>query len=251
MTIELKRGAVYGPVASRRLGRSLGINLLPPRRKLCSFDCVYCQYGRTESRDVAGIENELPAVDVVLAAVEAALSRLDRPPEWLTFSGNGEPTLYPGFPEVVDGILELRDRVCPGTRTAVLSCSTEAARPEIRAALARLDARIMKLDVGSQALLDKYNRPAPGVTLDGIVAGLAGLEDVTLQALFAGGEDGNFTAANLKSWLNLVSRLRPREVQLYSLARSTAPADLRPLGRKELSAIAAMLDKEGIRATVY
>jgi hypothetical protein len=196
---------------------------------------------------VAGIENELPAVDVVLAAVEAALVRLDRPPEWLTFSGNGEPTLYPDFPDVVDGIIALRDRVCPGTRTAVLSCYTEAARPEIRAALARLDARIMKLDVGSQALLDKYNRPAPGVTLDGIVAGLAGL-GTTLQAL-AGGEDAISPPAP-KSWLNLVSHLRPRGAA-YSLARPTAPADLRLLGRKELSAIAAMLDKEGIRATVY
>ena len=103
MTIELKRGMVYGPVASRRLGRSLGINLLPARDKVCRFDCVYCQYGATTSCDASTLAGELPAVDQVIAAVEDALHRLPEPPAWLTFSGNGEPTLHPDFPAAVDG----------------------------------------------------------------------------------------------------------------------------------------------------
>ena len=98
MTIELKRGMVYGPVASRRLGRSLGINLLPARDKLCCFDCVYCQYGATTSCDPSTLAKDLPAVDQVVAAVEDALKRLPEPPAWLTFSGNGEPTLHPPSP---------------------------------------------------------------------------------------------------------------------------------------------------------
>jgi wyosine [tRNA(Phe)-imidazoG37] synthetase (radical SAM superfamily) len=251
MTIELKRGVVYGPVSSRRLGRSLGVNLLPTRRKLCRFDCVYCQYGRTECFVAAGLERELPTVEQVLAAVEAALHQLAAPPDWLTFSGNGEPTLHPDFPAVVDGVIALRDALCPTARTAVLSCSTEASRPAVRAALGRLDARVMKLDVGSQAMLEAYNRPAPDLTLDTILDGLGRLADVTLQVLFAGGEEGNFTAPNLNEWLDRVVDLRPRSVQLYSLARPTAAERLDRLGPRELGAVAHALGHEGVDARVY
>ncbi len=251
MTIELQRGIVYGPVASRRLGRSLGINLLPSRRKLCSFDCVYCQYGPTACATAAAVEDELPTVEQVTAAVESALARLSAPPAWLTFSGNGEPTLHPRFPAMVDAVVKLRDRVCPDARTAVLSCSTEVGRPEIRAALARLDARVMKLDVGNEAALSRFNRPAPGVTLAAILEGLRGLDDVTLQTLVAGGGEGNFEARALKAWLAVVADLAPARVQLYTLARSTAARDLAPVGRAQLEGLAATLRTAGVAAEVF
>ncbi len=251
MTLELKRGITYGPVRSRRLGRSLGVNLLPPRQKLCRFDCVYCQYGHTASSSPAGLERELPTVEQVVAAVEVALRHLPEPPAWLTLSGNGEPTLHPDFPAVVDALLELRARVCPDARTAVLSSSTELGRPEVRRALARLDARIMKLDVGSETMLQAYNRPAPGLTLEAILAGLAELPDLTVQCLLAGGEEGNFTAPALKAWLERVVALRPARVQLYSLSRPHASEALEPLAPRELGAVAAMLRSEGVAAEVY
>jgi wyosine [tRNA(Phe)-imidazoG37] synthetase (radical SAM superfamily) len=251
MTIELKRGMVYGPVASRRLGRSLGINLLPARDKRCRFDCVYCQYGATTSCDASRLAGELPAVDQVIAAVEDALRRLPEQPAWLTFSGNGEPTLHPAFPAAVDAIVALRDRLCPQARTSVLSCSTEAGRPEVRSALARLDARIMKLDVGSEEALRRYNRPAAGVTLAGILEGLGQLEEVTLQTLLAGGADGNSTPADVDDWLERVLALRPRAVQLYTLARPTASRDLAPVTRAQLEAVAETLRAAGVGAEVY
>jgi len=251
MTIGLKRGIVYGPVASRRLGRSLGINLLPPRRKLCPFDCVYCQYGPTAAATPHGVAAELPTVDLVAAAVEAALLRLDEPPEWLTFSGNGEPTLHPDFPDAVEAVLELRDRLCPAARTAVLSCSTEAGRPAVRDALARLDARIMKLAAGTDEMLRWYNRPAADITLAGILDGLSGLPDVVIQTLVAAGEGGNFGLRNLKAWLGNVADLQPRSVQLYSLARPTTSRGLLPVGPAELNAIAACLQGAGVAAEVY
>jgi len=251
MTIGLQRGIVYGPVASRRLGRSLGVNLLPPRRKLCTFDCVYCQYGPTSSSGVSALAGELPSVEEVVAAVEEALHRLPEPPAWLTFSGNGEPTLHPAFPDAVDAVIALRDRLCPGARTAVLSCSTEVRRPEVRAALARLDARIMKLDVGSEEALARYNRPARGATLAGILEGLGQLEGVTVQTLLAGGEDGNFSPADVDAWLDRVLALRPRAVQLYTLDRPTASRTLVPAPRPELEALAKRLRSEGIGAEVF
>jgi len=122
VTLRPKEGITYGPVRSRRLGRSLGINLMPPRRKVCTFDCVYCQYGRTASFSVDSAESGLPTVPEVAAAVELSLAGLAEPPEWLTFSGNGEPTLHPEFPAMVEAVDTLRDRLCPATGTAVLSC---------------------------------------------------------------------------------------------------------------------------------
>lgn len=251
MTIELKRGMVYGPVASRRLGRSLGINLLPSRHKLCTFDCAYCQYGPTSSSDASTLVDELPSVEEVIVAVEEALHRLPGPPAWLTFSGNGEPTLHPGFPAAVDAVIALRDRLCPQARTAVLSCSTEAGRPEVCAAIARLDARIMKLDVGSEEALQRYNRPAAGVTLAGILEGLGQVEEVTLQTLFAGGEDGNFSRSEVDAWLERVARLGPRAVQLYTLARPTASRNLAPVTRAQLEVVGEMVRAAGVEAEVY
>jgi wyosine [tRNA(Phe)-imidazoG37] synthetase (radical SAM superfamily) len=251
MTLELKRGITYGPVSSRRLGRSLGINLLPPHLKLCSFDCVYCQYGPTQRFEASGLERELPTVEQVTAAVEAALRHLTEPPQWLTFSGNGEPTLHPDFPAMVDAVVSLRDRLCPGARTAVLSCSACAGRPEVAVALRRLDARIMKLDVGSQAMLEAYNRPGPGVTMASIVDGLSRVGDLTLQTLVAGGEEGNFATAALKAWLERVVELRPSRVQLYTLARPTASEQLAPVTRHELDALARALVREGVEAEVF
>jgi wyosine [tRNA(Phe)-imidazoG37] synthetase (radical SAM superfamily) len=251
MTLELKRGITYGPVSSRRLGRSLGVNLLPPHLKLCSFDCVYCQYGPTQRFEAGGLERELPTVVQVAAAVEAALHHLGGPPQWLTFSGNGEPTLHPQFPAMVDAVVALRDRLCPSARTAVLSCSACAGRPEVAAALERLDARIMKLDVGSQAMLEAYSRPGAGVTLASILDGLSRVSDLTLQTLVAGGEEGNFTAAALKDWLERVVELRPSRVQLYTLARPTASEQLAPVGRRELDALARVLVREGVEAEVF
>jgi wyosine [tRNA(Phe)-imidazoG37] synthetase (radical SAM superfamily) len=251
MTIELKRGIFYGPVASRRLGRSLGINLLPPRGKLCPFDCVYCQYGSTACHDPSRLAGELPSVEQVEAAVETALRRLDEPPEWLTFSGNGEPTLHPAFPAMVDAVIDLRDRLCPQARTAILSCSTEIGRPPVQSALGRLDARIMKLDVGSEEDLQRYNRPANGVNLEGIVDGLRQLGDVTIQSLLTAGDEGNFNGSSLKAWLDRVVELAPQTVQIYTLDRPTACHALLPVGLSELRAMAAALQRANLRAEAF
>jgi wyosine [tRNA(Phe)-imidazoG37] synthetase (radical SAM superfamily) len=205
MLLPLKQCITYGPVPSRRLGRSLGINLSPAGRKLCSFDCQYCQYGFAPPVATAsGAEDELPTPLQVEQAV--------------------------------------------ATRTAILSNSSEVGRAETRAALSRLDARIMKLDAGTEAAFAAYNQPAPGRRLETIVDGLAQLGGVTLQALFTDGPQGNL--ADFDAWLATVAQLRPIVVQLYTLDRESPNRGLRCATQAHLQAVSGRLGARGIAATV-
>jgi wyosine [tRNA(Phe)-imidazoG37] synthetase (radical SAM superfamily) len=256
MILELKKGLIYGPVRSRRLGRSLGINLFPGDEKRCPFDCVYCQYGWTP-RTAVHLEREiihLPTPREVEAAVARALDSLPEPPAYLTFSGNGEPTLHPDFPEMVDRLVTLRNRLGGGMRTAVLSNSARVTEPNIRGALARLDVRIMKLDCGTEEAFRRYNRPALEVSLEGITEGLRSLaaaSPVTIQALFAAGEDGNMASDNASAWVERLRRIRPAAVQLYSLDRGHPARDLRPASGSELERLADAARAAGVPVTVF
>lgn len=247
--LALKEGPVYGPVHSRRLGRSLGINPLGGGAKTCSFDCGYCQYGH--ERTTLAAPRLLPSVAEIREAVAGALARLPEPPAFLTFSGNGEPTLHPDFPALVTMLLELRDRHAPSARTAVLSNSSRVSVPEIHTALARLDVRIMKLDCGTEATFRRYNRPAPGLTLDTVVDALSNLGDVTVQALFTGGPGGNADPAEISAWLDGLDRIRPEAVQVYSLDRGWPDPALEPLPLPRLEAIAAAAIRRGHPAGAY
>jgi wyosine [tRNA(Phe)-imidazoG37] synthetase (radical SAM superfamily) len=250
MLLELKSGCVYGPVQSRRLGRSLGINALPSGCKVCTFDCQYCQYGWTPS-DCLTRGHSFPTVAAILAEVEAALHHLSDPPAFLTFSGHGEPTLHPGFPRLVDGLITLRDRALPSARTAILSNSSRVGDPDVRTALRRLDARIMKLDAGSQVVLDAFNQPLEPLAIDELVDGLGDLGEVTLQALFADGQAGNHSPEHVAAWLTSVERIRPVAVQVYTLDRDVPSRHLAPVPGAELQAIAAAVQARGITATAY
>ncbi len=250
--LDLKRGITYGPVDSRRLGRSLGINLLGGTAKLCTFDCLYCQYGWTPSGIGDHPEDRgMADPDEVLAAVQRALERLDDPPAYLTFSGNGEPTLHPRFGEIVDGINALRDRLAPAARTAVLSNSTRVSDPRVRSALARLDVRIMKLDAGTEEAFRRFNRPLGRVSLREVLDGLRALGGVTIQTLFADGPDGNTDAEEIHAWVDAVVWARPIAVQLYTLARGYPSDRIGPVGPRLLAAIRDRLLALGVPATVY
>jgi len=252
MLLSPQRGITYGPVRSRRLGRSLGINLLPPGHKVCDFNCCYCQYGWTDPAILAATAaTDFPAVPRVLDAVAAALEALAEAPAYLTFSGNGEPTLHPRFGEIVDGITRLRDRLAPAARTAILSNSSRAAVPAVRAALGRLDVRIMKLDAGTEAGFRRYSGPAGALTLDAVVAGLRALPDTTLQTLLAAGPAGNLDAPELEAWLEQVVAIRPRLVQVYTLARGVPSDQIAPATPAQLAAVQARLAALGVPAQVF
>ena len=249
MTIPLKTGILYGPVDSRRLGSSLGINLLAAGRKVCTFDCAYCQYGWTNR--LGDNMDGFAKLEEVERALEEYLPTLKHAPAYLTFSGNGEPTLHPEFPAIVEAVSGARDRLAPAARTAILSNSETAGREDIRRALHRLDVRIMKLDAGTGAVFSGFNRPLGAPALDGIVEGLAELGGVTIQALWAGGPSGNYSAGEVEAWLTRLRIIRPVEVQVYSLARGWPEPGLEPLERRILEAIGAKVRDAGIPASVY
>jgi wyosine [tRNA(Phe)-imidazoG37] synthetase (radical SAM superfamily) len=229
-TLELQSGIVYGPVLSRRLGHSLGINILPSKYKLCSFNCRYCQYGWTRRPTLQPTEEiwDLPTPRDVVAALEQSLRKIARHRtriDSLTFSGNGETTLHPDFGEIVDSVKSLRDQYLPHINLAILSNASRIGQKEVRDALEKLDLKIMKLDAGSEALVHELNGPAPPFYLGEIVAGLKQLKDVIIQSLFVQGRLTNSDPESIEVWLEKLREIQPSLVQVYTLDRS--PADER------------------------
>jgi wyosine [tRNA(Phe)-imidazoG37] synthetase (radical SAM superfamily) len=255
MLLSLQRGITYGPVRSRRLGHSLGINLLPSDTKVCTFNCLYCQYGWTDLAALGRLGSlALPSRQQVADALERALSSPSSqvpPPAYITFSGNGEPTVHPDFPAIVEDVTALRNRLAPAARTAILSNSTTVSDRAVRDALARLDVRIMKLDAGTESRFRAYNQPAPGYQLASIVEGLAGLGDVTLQVLFAGGPAGNASEEDVEAWISRVRAVSPASVQVYTLDRGYPSAKIEPVERAALEMICDRLREAGVRGEVY
>jgi wyosine [tRNA(Phe)-imidazoG37] synthetase (radical SAM superfamily) len=247
--LDLQKGVVYGPVHSRRLGSSLGINLLPAQMKVCTFNCLYCQYGWTDFSRM----NKIPFPDFkdVLDAVEKGLKELPSPPSFITFSGNGEPTLHPRFPELVDRIIKIRDSFSPTSKTAILSNSSTVFQPEIQEALCRLDVRIMKLDAGGESIFQQYNQPLDSVSFSSIVDGLASLKQVIIQALFSGGPLGNSHEKLVNKWIYQVQIISPLSVQIYSLDRGKPSGDIEALTRQRMLDIQEKLKILNIKSDVY
>ncbi len=252
MLLEPKKEIIYGPVCSRRLGRSLGINILPPGRKACPFDCVYCQYGWTiwHGRTIPPTMS-LPDRGKVKQALEKALNELEEPPAYITFSGNGEPTMHPDFDGMVDTVNAIRGKLAPSAKTAVLSNSAFVSKKSTQKSLAKLDVRIMKLDCGSTQVFRRYNRPCIGIELERITKGLAELKDVTIQTLFSSGETGNLETKNIVGWLERLKRINPKAIQLYTLDRDFPDKKLRAASVNELSAVQKRIKKAGFRVEIF
>jgi wyosine [tRNA(Phe)-imidazoG37] synthetase (radical SAM superfamily) len=261
--VRLKQEIIYGPVQSRRLGRSLGINLLGAGRKICTFDCLYCQLRQPRTYDFAPTEQALcsrrcvicqyshPDLNAALVAghslpsvedvVEAVASAIESDPnlDSLTLSGNGEPTTYPAFEEVVAALVDLRNTLCPGTPLTMLSNVSLAAEASIHQASRKIDVLILKLDAGDEATFQTLNRPCPGVNLGDIVSGIVDLgSPFVLQTMFVGGERGNVAASQLAAWLEMVALTRPARMQIYSLDRVPADSGLHPVAKHRLHDIA-------------
>jgi wyosine [tRNA(Phe)-imidazoG37] synthetase (radical SAM superfamily) len=251
--MTLHDGITYGPIVSRRFGISLGINLLPPGRKVCSFNCVYCQYSWTEPlRSYEGLAWPGPeAVGNAVTAEIATLRNAGVEIAQLTMAGHGEPTLHPQFANVVSLLRAVRDEHLPGVPIGILSNSTTAHIPAVRDALMRLDERNMKLDAGRQEELRQVN--ATSASIDQIVEGLAALSDVCIQAMFVRDSRGridNTTPEAVAAWVAALDRIRPRSVQIYTIARAPALATLQPVPAGDLHAIAARVHPLGIPTLV-
>lgn len=239
----VKEDLVYGPLLSRRLGRSLGVNLLGAGAKLCSFNCRYCQCGWTAQPIRQGTDSltDLPTGNQVAEALERRLQQLCREQiliDVITFSGNGEPTLHPELQAIVKAASDLRDLYMPDAKLAVLSNSSTVYRSEVRAALQGIDLKLMKLDAGSEGLMRRINLPAKGWDFAEMLQGLAQLDGVLLQTMFVWGRVANTAPVAIREWSDRVAEIRPRGVQIYTLDRVPADTGLIPVSRGVLESIA-------------
>ncbi len=248
---------IYGPIHSRRLGVSLGVNLMPTEHKVCSFDCVYCEIGWNS----AVSHPKLPTRKEVAEALEAALQRLEQQPDVITFSGNGEPTLHPEFAGIIEDTCALRDRYCPQAKVSVLSNSTQVGREDVFRGLLHCDNRIMKLDSGIDRTMRLIDRPVnEELTVKTIVERLRQFNgDFTLQTCFVRGEvpDGtgtamidNTTEEELTAWYAAVEMMRPKQIMIYVIDRKTPCETLEKISREKMETIATLLRQKGYEVIV-
>jgi wyosine [tRNA(Phe)-imidazoG37] synthetase (radical SAM superfamily) len=249
---------IFGPVRSRRLGLSLGINLLPSHAKYCSFNCIYCECGWTP--EIADEPKELPPRELVRQYLEYRLKELveeDHVPDALTFAGNGEPTMHPDFPGIVDDTLELRDRILPGTSVTILSNASMIHHPKVFEALKKLDKNIQKLDAGSELLFRQINNPVMPVNFGDLVRNLQKfngkviLQSLFLRGTYEGKKIDNTSGPEVEEWLGHIGAIRPSMVMIYPISRATPVHNLEKIANFELELIAAKVREMGIEAKVY
>ena len=241
----MREETVFGPIRSRRLGSSLGINLLPRNGKLCNFDCIYCECGW--NKDGTG-DRLLPTAEDVRRELSAALERCKAdgtPIDSITFSGDGEPTLNPQFAEIIDITVALRDKHYPTAKISVLSNATLAWKDSVFEALRKVDNPIMKIDAPSSALAALINRPVGHYDLEKVISSLERFHgDFILQTMFL--KAPQFSSGDwADGWMDIVRRLRPREIMVYTIDRETPEEGLEKYTVEEMEAITAPLLSEG------
>lgn len=246
---------IFGPVHSRRLGVSLGINLLPSDGKHCSFDCIYCECGFNADHRP---HRPLPTREEVARALEARLQEMKAngpSPDVLTFAGNGEPTAHPHFAEIIDDTLALRDRYFPQAKVSVLSNSTFIHRPQVFEALNRVDNNILKLDTVDADYIRRVDRPTGRYDVDEVVEGLKAfrgnliVQTMFMKGTFEGKDVDNTSDRYVLPWLQAVKAIAPRQVMIYTIDRETPGHELAKASHEELDRILGLLRREGIEAT--
>jgi wyosine [tRNA(Phe)-imidazoG37] synthetase (radical SAM superfamily) len=248
---------IFGPVSSRRLGRSLGINVLPAGRKICNFNCVYCECGRTE--ETVPEKVHFPDASAISDALRNRLVQLKdtgSEPDAITFAGNGEPTLHPEFSILVDRTIQLRDEWAPQAKVAVLTNGTLIDREPVFRALNSVDQNIIKLDSGIPETIRTINQPRIHFDLQNFVESLKKFDrSFIIQTLFFRGIHhgkaiDNTTPEEINAWLAIINELRPDEVMVYSFHRATPEEGLRRIPEHELNAIAEKVNELGIKTRV-
>ena len=248
---------IFGPIHSRRLGISLGINLMPADGKICTFDCIYCECGFNKDHRT---KTPHPTREHVAEALETKLKEMLQEniyPDVLTFAGNGEPTSHPHFDEIIDDTIRLRNEYCPQARISVLSNSTFIHRPKVHDALSKVDNNILKLDTINTEYINKVDRPTqPSYDINRIIANIKAFNgQAIIQTMFMKGttEDGynadNTTENFVAPWLEAVKEIAPREVMIYTIDRETPDQHLQKATPEELNAIRDRVIALGIPCT--
>ena len=247
---------IFGPIRSRRLGLSLGVNLLPIESKLCSFDCIYCECDWNEDHLGKRRFNAREDVSEMLDATLQNMVADGTPPDVITFAGNGEPTMHPDFEKIIEDTIALRDKHCPAAKVSVLSNATQIHREDVRRALLRVDNNILKLDSAFDETVQLVNKPQGAYTVARTVELLKAFEgNLIIQTMFLRGEYlgkrvDNTTEEEVSAWLKLVEEIRPKQVMVYSLDRDTPCQTLEKVEKDELREIAARVEALGITCSV-
>jgi len=248
---------IFGPVKSRRLGVSLGVNLLPTDSKVCSFDCIYCECGWTpKKREQKAV---LPTRELVRQKMEEKLQEMigkDELPDVVTFAGNGEPTLHPEFEGIIDDTIELRNQLAPNARIAVLSNATMLHKHSVIRALLKVEDNIQKLDSGIEETIRRIDCPNSVFKLANVVENLKLFKGkVIIQTLFLKGTFkneiiDNTTEAELNAWMKLVTEIKPRQVMIYTIDRDTPASGLEKVKLDDLQKIADRVRESGFEVQV-
>lgn len=247
---------IFGPVHSRRLGVSLGINLLPEDGKVCSFDCIYCECGYNADYRP---KQKLPTREEVRKALETRLQDMQQngpAPDVLTFAGNGEPTAHPHFPEIIEDTLALRDKYFPNAKVSVLSNSTFIHRPAVFKALNKVDNNILKLDTVDETYINELDRPVGNYSVDSIIEGLKAfkgnciIQTMFLKGSYQGKDMNNTTDKYVLPWLEAVREINPLQVMIYTIDRETPDHDLQKATHEELDRIAGLIKEAGVAVSV-
>lgn len=242
---------IFGPVISRRLGVSLGINLLPNDTKLCSFDCIYCECGwNPDKRKNAVRLPKRAEVSSLLRQKLLEMKAANNLPDVITFAGNGEPTLHPEFDLIIDDTLLLRAELSPKSKIAVLSNSTMLHKTRVVEALKRIDDNILKLDSGVLETILLLNKPVGKFDLSKLVNhlkkfnGALSVQTMFLKGTFGGVKFDNTTEHEVDQWIRLLKEIRPGMVMIYSIARDTPAENLIGIPLKKLKEIASRIERE-------
>lgn len=248
---------IFGPVQSRRLGVSLGINLLPVNKKICTFDCIYCECGFNGEQ--AGVITKMPTREEVKTELKQVLTKMQddkQEPNVITFAGNGEPTMHKDFEGIIDDTIELRNSFFPKARIAVLSNATLIHKESVVNALKRVDDNILKLDSGLEETIKTLDQPNPGFTLPNLTNNLIQFKgQLTIQTMFVTGEYNgvkidNTSSEDVSAWLKIITEVKPKSVMIYTIERDTPVKGLTKVALEKLKEIASEVEKLGIPTQV-
>lgn len=248
---------IFGPIISRRLGVSLGVNLLPLDSKLCNFDCIYCECGWTKG--VKGIKPVFNDKAEVLKRLQEVLSERAAKGETLdviTFAGNGEPTMHPDFAEIIDGTIALRNQYFPKVKIAVLSNATMLGRESVREALAKIDRAILKIDSAFDETIKLIDSPLGKYSLETVLENMSLFKgEIIVQTMFLRGTNkgvaiDNTTDREVNAWIEVLKRVKPSQVMIYSLDRDTPLETLTKVSKEELEKIATKVTAAGFECSV-
>ena len=247
---------LFGPVQSRRFGVSLGINLLPPTNKICSFNCPYCECGWTDLVKSKGLLSELkfPEPQEIYSALESCLKEYkkenDVKIQHITLAGNGEPTMHPQFAEIIYQIRKIVDKFYPEAKFVLLTNGIHLDNLEIQKCLPLIDSLNVKLDAADEKTYKKMNGSIKGTFAD-LLNIIKQLKTFNIQAMFLDGIVSNISPEHIEKWIKLVCELKPKQVQIYTIERSTPADKVTPIKKELLEKIRDQLIEQGIDAKCY